>query len=699
MGTLVSNVDLGRTDAAGPMCCTASCAPGRMHSLKTTDRHHVGMSHSSRSQGRLTAHISSTGFTSVETYSSSAQAERPLIETEGLSSRSSVDHTSTSETEEISSSSKSRIRVVIRKRPINAMDRRSAENVEDVVRCDNQRTVQVAEPRQKVDLTKYTSLHTFRFDEALSEETSNAEVYHRCVRHLVETVFEGGTATCFAYGQTGSGKTHTMIGAANSPGMYYLACRDLFGRLVDNMFITASFYEIYSGKLFDLLGDRKPLRCLEDSKQNVNICGLTEHRIPDAEELMRVMVVGEGNRSQGSTGANDTSSRSHAILVVKVRRDDHSVLGKFSFIDLAGSERGADTMHSERTTRLEGAQINKSLLALKECIRSLDLGHRHVPFRGSKLTEVLRDSFIGNARTVMIGNVSPASTSCEHTLNTLRYADRVKELRHGTRGSPACEAMLGPTPTESVAVLEPKRPPRAFSAFSAVSQSRTVQQTSTSTVTQGRKSYFAGRTKVTRPVGLTEPYVAQDKGRRSKSATLLGRLTSSERNRDASMPRDPHSHETKSDMGYLSEHSSYASSATPLEEALDTEGLCDMDVESYLESSESHRSGTFAGDSKDYTDEHDNIVSKILTLEEDLTLCHRMEMEQTLESMRKEGTQLQNFDNGLDTDVCGLLAQLEESVLARRKLCDRQLERLSTLRDLVQQEERIARHMAQHSIK
>ena len=104
-------------------------------------------------------------------------------------------------------------------------------------------------------------------------------------------------------------------------------------------------------------------------------------------------------------------------------------LGKMSFIDLAGSERGADTIDQNRQTRLDGAEINKSLLALKECIRALDLEKKHTPFRGSKLTQVLKDSFTGNSKTTMIANVSPAASCVEHTLNTLRYADRVKELK------------------------------------------------------------------------------------------------------------------------------------------------------------------------------------------------------------------------------------------------------------------------------
>ena len=93
---------------------------------------------------------------------------------------------------------------------------------------------------------------------------------------------------------------------------------------------------------------------------------------------------------------------------------------KLSFIDLAGSERGADVSENGKQTRMEGAEINKSLLALKECIRALDKEHKHTPFRGSKLTQVLKDSFVGkNCRTVMIANISPTATNCQHTLNTL----------------------------------------------------------------------------------------------------------------------------------------------------------------------------------------------------------------------------------------------------------------------------------------
>ena len=105
---------------------------------------------------------------------------------------------------------------------------------------------------------------------------------------------------------------------------------------------------------------------------------------------------------------------------------DDGEIGRISFVDLAGSERASDTTDTDKQRRMEGAEINTSLLALKECIRALGQGSAHTPFRQSKLTHVLRDSFIGNSRTVMIANISPNTSACEHTLNTLRYADRVK---------------------------------------------------------------------------------------------------------------------------------------------------------------------------------------------------------------------------------------------------------------------------------
>ncbi|CAI0467456.1 unnamed protein product [Linum tenue] len=349
-----------------------------------------------------------------------------------------------------------KIKVVVRKRPLNKKE--LAKKEDDVVSvADNSLTVH--EPKLKlkdltiyfdlkVDLTAYVEKHEFCFDAVLDEDVNNDKVYRETVEPIIPTIFEKTKATCFAYGQTGSGKTYTM------QPLPLRAAQDMVRLLYQPVYrsqrfkLWLSYFEIYGGKLYDLLSERKKLCMREDGRQQVCIVGLQEFEVLDVQIVKEYIEKGNASRSTGSTGANEESSRSHAILqlaikkhkeVKETRRNTNNnidvndpkngkLVGKISFIDLAGSERGADTTDNDRQTRIEGAEINKSLLALKECIRALDNEQIHIPFRGSKLTEVLRDSFVGNSRTVMISCISPNAGSCEHTLNTLRYADRVKSL-------------------------------------------------------------------------------------------------------------------------------------------------------------------------------------------------------------------------------------------------------------------------------
>ncbi|XP_026964551.1 kinesin-like protein KIF2C isoform X2 [Sagmatias obliquidens] len=331
-----------------------------------------------------------------------------------------------------------RICVCVRKRPLNKQE--LAKKEIDVISVPSKCVLLVHEPKLKVDLTKYLENQAFCFDFAFDETASNEVVYRFTARPLVQTIFEGGKATCFAYGQTGSGKTHTMGGdlcgkAQNaSKGIYAMASRDVF--LLKNqpryrnlgLEVYVTFFEIYNGKLFDLLNKKAKLRVLEDGKQQVQVVGLQEHVVSCADDVIKMIDIGSACRTSGQTFANSSSSRSHACFQILLRAKGR-VHGKFSLVDLAGNERGADTSSADRQTRMEGAEINKSLLALKECIRALGQNKAHTPFRESKLTQVLRDSFIGeNSRTCMIAMISPGISSCEYTLNTLRYADRVKEL-------------------------------------------------------------------------------------------------------------------------------------------------------------------------------------------------------------------------------------------------------------------------------
>uniref|UniRef100_A0A1I7YCH0 Kinesin-like protein n=1 Tax=Steinernema glaseri TaxID=37863 RepID=A0A1I7YCH0_9BILA len=334
-----------------------------------------------------------------------------------------------------------RIIVCVRKRPMNKSEITGQEV--EVVTIPNKDHIVIHRPDVKYDLTKSIDNQTFRFDCVFDENIDNDMVYRFTAKPLVNTLFDGGHATVFAYGQTGSGKTHTMGGEFRgkeqdaSNGLYAFTAADVFRLLRSrqyknmNLKVNCSFFELYGDRTFDLLakGEKKYLRVLEDGKGKVNVVGLEEVPVEDESDVIKLIRSGSKNRFAGKTSANACSSRSHAIFQIILRTRDKKVHGKFSIVDLAGSERGADTTTSDAKTRLEGAAINTSLLALKECIRAMNAKQDRAPFRQSKLTLVLRDSFVHEkSRTCMIAMISPGLGSCEHTLNTLHYANRVKEL-------------------------------------------------------------------------------------------------------------------------------------------------------------------------------------------------------------------------------------------------------------------------------
>ncbi|XP_053727642.1 uncharacterized protein LOC128762994 isoform X2 [Synchiropus splendidus] len=327
-----------------------------------------------------------------------------------------------------------RIKVCVRKKPLMYEESQTGET--DVVTVANGDCVIVHESKEACDLTPYTQLHKFYFDQVFGEESTNEDVYLKTAYPLVRHTLNGGQSTCFAYGQTGAGKTHTMLGCApGSLGLYTLAVRDIFAHLSTlqtpcPLTVYVSFFEIYCGHLYDLLDHRKRLYSREDGRKVVHIAGLAEVRVDSEHALLQVITHGTELRTQGVSGVNPQSSRSHALLQIQLRHPDQLRAGRMWFVDLAGSERASDSQkQTNRQSRMEGAEINQSLLALKECIRSLDQEQSHTPFRQSKLTQVLKDSFLGDAMTCMIANISPRLSATEHTLNTLRYADRVKELR------------------------------------------------------------------------------------------------------------------------------------------------------------------------------------------------------------------------------------------------------------------------------
>ncbi len=242
-----------------------------------------------------------------------------------------------------------RIKVCIRKRPLNERENH------DILECNEfNSSVAVLEERVKLDgISRYIDRHEFRFDRVFDVQAGNREIYEAVVQELIETVVQGGRATCFAYGQTGSGKTHTMLNAGD--GLYHLAAADLMRNVLNELpdvSIHVAFYEIYQNSLYDLLNQKRRLMACEGKGGEVHIVGLTEIQVASVSQLQSVMHDALTTRSTGSTAANSTSSRSHAILqFILKRRGSHQIHGKFSFIDLAGSERGSDRANVDKQTK------------------------------------------------------------------------------------------------------------------------------------------------------------------------------------------------------------------------------------------------------------------------------------------------------------------------------------------------------------
>lgn len=288
---------------------------------------------------------------------------------------------------------------------------------------------------------------TFAFDRVFDEHTTQCDVYAATTQPLLDQVLDGYNATVFAYGATGCGKTHTITGTVQSPGIIFMTMQELFERVQElrelkEVEVTLSYLEIYNETIRDLLAPagssgKQGLMLREDSHQAVSVAGLTSLKPQNVQEVMDMVIQGNSLRTQSPTEANATSSRSHAVLQVNVALKDRDAavnepvtFATLSIIDLAGSERASATKNrGERL--LEGANINKSLLALGSCINALcdPRKKNHVPYRNSKLTRLLKFSLGGNCRTVMIVCVSPSSAHFDETQNTLRYANRAKNIQ------------------------------------------------------------------------------------------------------------------------------------------------------------------------------------------------------------------------------------------------------------------------------
>lgn len=282
----------------------------------------------------------------------------------------------------------------------------------------------------------------YAFDVAFDESTGQKEVFEHTTKVLIPGLINGFNATVFAYGATGAGKTYTMLGNPTRPGIMGNTLQSLFAEVAAqreerHFQVKCSFLEVYNENIRDLLrpdGDYLDVR--EDPVKGMCVAGISEiGGLESASEIMSLLHQGNRNRTTEPTAANVTSSRSHAVLQVIVEQRDATAnivsqvnIGKLSMIDLAGSERASQTQN-RGIRMIEGANINRSLLALGNCINALSSAADFVPYRDSKMTRLLKDSLGGNCRTVMIANCGPSHIHYEDTHNTLKYANRAKNIK------------------------------------------------------------------------------------------------------------------------------------------------------------------------------------------------------------------------------------------------------------------------------
>ncbi|CAF3919812.1 unnamed protein product [Rotaria sp. Silwood2] len=327
------------------------------------------------------------------------------------------------------------IYVYARKRPLLSTE----SNFQDSIAVPDNKRIIISENKANLDCTPLLKKTEFEFDQVFGSDVSNKHIFESTVLPFISTSHRHNL-TYICFGQTGSGKSHTIFGSKNNDGLLIYCTQLLLQEINFENKLVCSFYEIYNNQVYDLVNAGKRLFVREDGEHHVNVIGATEILLKTLDSLRCVIDDGLTRRHHGKSAFNSNSSRSHAVFQITLKTNyDSSESFRLIFIDLAGSERATDAQNNQRQTRREGAQINWSLLALKECIRSMDMTHSHAPFRQSKLTHILRDSLIGSkTRTCLMANVSPPDDCCQCSLNTLQYASRIRDIsiRHRHRSMP-----------------------------------------------------------------------------------------------------------------------------------------------------------------------------------------------------------------------------------------------------------------------
>ncbi|KAJ3069513.1 Kinesin-like protein kif3a [Podochytrium sp. JEL0797] len=346
----------------------------------------------------------------------------------------------------LAQSEKEAVKVIVRCRPFSEKEKSGGHSC--IVEINKElATVLIHDPRTGAGADPPK---TFTFDSVFDWNSKQMDVYNRTARPIVESVLNGYNGTVFAYGQTGTGIRDTPELRGIIPNAFeHIFSHISLSSASTQYLVRASYLEIYNEDILDLLNPKAgKLELKERADVGVYVKDLRTFVIKDVEEMDRLMTFGNKNRSVGATEMNATSSRSHSIFSITVEASDKVETksgkaasgggeedgriraGKLHLVDLAGSERQSKTGATGDRLK-EATKINLSLSALGNVISALvDGKSSHIPYRDSKLTRLLQDSLGGNAKTLMIATLSPASYNYDETVSTLRYANRAKNIKN-----------------------------------------------------------------------------------------------------------------------------------------------------------------------------------------------------------------------------------------------------------------------------
>ncbi|KAK6190503.1 hypothetical protein SNE40_002360 [Patella caerulea] len=329
-----------------------------------------------------------------------------------------------------------RVKVVVRVRPT------LKDGVKTCVSTNNKpNTVQILNHRNIRENLMYD------FSAVYDDTCSQQHIYNNSIKSMISKSLNGQNVSIFAYGPTGAGKTHTMLGSATDPGMIPRVINDLLLTIENEQktvndkpqkdrwqyTVTFSYLEIYNEKVQDLLEPASvdlPIR--EDGDHNIFVAGLAEKEITSFEEFKNYFGPASNNRTVAATKLNDRSSRSHSILMLKVKKNamfppNREFQGKIYLIDLAGSEDNRRTGNQGIRLKESGA-INKSLFVLGEVVDAINNNQPRIPYRNSKLTRLLQDSIGGSCHSIMITNIAPEEHYYYDTYCTLNFASKSKKI-------------------------------------------------------------------------------------------------------------------------------------------------------------------------------------------------------------------------------------------------------------------------------